>query len=74
MRIKRTAPDLVIPCKLKIEWCQVKGEPRGLELENAHTIYRYAKGRFAQGIREERKTLIPSVIDGFLWSLRDSNP
>jgi hypothetical protein len=48
-------------------------EPRGFELESADAIYRYVKGRFDRGIREEQESLIPSVVDGCLWSLRDSN-
>ena len=43
--------------------------PKGLELESADGIYRYAGRRFAHEPREERGSLIPSVICEFLWSL-----
>ena len=47
--------------------------PGGFELESAGAVYRYRDWRFGCGIHEERKRLIPSVIDVFLWSLGDSN-
>jgi len=46
---------------------------RGFEPESADAIYQYANGRFDYGIREERKRRIPSALDGFFWSLGDSN-
>ncbi|MFC2095636.1 hypothetical protein ACFLSW_04280 [Candidatus Bipolaricaulota bacterium] len=47
------------------------GDPKGLELENADTIYRYENGRFDREDRGQTESKMPSVIDEFLWSLGD---
>jgi len=45
------------------------GDPKGLELENADTIYRYVNGWFRYEIVKRLISQISSAIDGFLWSL-----
>jgi len=49
------------------------GDPKELELEKADAIYKKANEQLESRSQRSLKPLMPSMIDGLLWSLGGSN-